>query len=249
MSQALSLAVVGWMLALLRFAPVLVIPAITPFSWAPLHVRTLLLFALSALLAGVAPLAALPGDLVMAAASELLVGGCYGLAVMLPMATLGLSARVLDIQAGLASASLFNPGLQTQDTLLGSALSMLGTFTFFALGFHLLVLRSLVASARWLPLGGVGRLPAAGPLMAMLGSQFVLGLMVVIPVMLGLFAVDIFVALASRSMPQANIYFLALPMKVAAVLVLLAASLRVAPALMGRLFRDALVGANAMVGG
>lgn len=249
MSQDLSLAIVGWMLALLRFAPVLVIPAVTPFAWAPLHVRVLLLFALSALLAGVAPIAAMPGNLVAAAASELLVGGCYGLAVMLPMAALGLSARVLDIQAGLASASLFNPSLQSQDTTLGSALSMLGTFAFFALGFHLLVLRSLVASARWLPLGGSGRLPATEPLMAMLGSQFMLGLMVVMPVMLGLFAVDVFVALASRSMPQANIYFLALPMKVAAVLVLLAASLRIAPTLMARLFRDALGGANAMVGG
>jgi flagellar biosynthetic protein FliR len=50
-------------------------------------------------------------------------------------------------------------------------------------------------------------------------------------------------------MPQANIYFLALPMKVAAVLVLLAASLKMAPTLMARLFRDALDGANAMVGG
>jgi flagellar biosynthetic protein FliR len=83
----------------------------------------------------------------------------------------------------------------------------------------------------------------------MLGSQFLLGLMVVMPVMMGLFAVDVFVAIASRSMPQANIYFLSLPMKVAAVLVLLAASLRLAPTLMARLFRDALDGANTMVGG
>lgn len=249
MSQDLSLAIVGWMLALLRFAPVLVVPAVTPFAWAPLHVRVLLLFVLSALLAGVAPITAMPENLVASSASELLVGGCYGLAVMLPMAALGLSARVLDIQAGLASASLFNPSLQSQDTTLGSALSMLATFTFFALGFHLMVLHNLVASARCLPLGGTGRLPATEPLLAMLGSQFMLGLMVVMPVMLGLFAVDVFVALASRSMPQANIYFLALPMKVGAVLVLLAASLRIAPALMARLFRDALGGANAMVGG
>lgn len=249
MSQALSLAIVGWLLALLRFAPLLVIPAVTPFSWAPLHVRIMLLFALSALLAGVAPLGALPDGLLLPVVSELLVGGCYGLAVMLPMAALGLSARVLDVQAGLASASLFNPSLQANDTTLGSALSMVGTFAFFALGFHLLVMRSLVESARWLPLGSGGHLPSAAPLFAMLGSQFLLGMMVVMPVILGLFAVDIFVAIASRSMPQANVYFLSLPLKVAAVLVLLAASLRLAPALMGRLFRDALHGANAMVGG
>ncbi|HVI55102.1 MAG TPA: flagellar biosynthetic protein FliR [Luteibacter sp.] len=249
MSQSLSLAVVGWLLALLRFAPLLIIPAVTPFSWAPLHVRILLLFVLSVLLAGVAPLGSLPDGLFAATVSELLIGGCYGLAVMLPMAALGLSARVLDIQAGLASASLFNPSLQTNDTTLGSALSMVGTFAFFALGFHLLVVRSLIASARWLPLGAGARLPAAAALFAMLGSQFLLGLMVVMPVMIGLFAIDVFVAIASRSMPQANIYFLALPMKVAAVLVLLAASLKMAPTLMARLFRDALDGANAMVGG
>ncbi|MET4674921.1 MULTISPECIES: flagellar biosynthetic protein FliR [unclassified Luteibacter] len=249
MNQALSLAIVGWLLAGVRFAPLLVVPAMTPFAWAPLHVRVLLLFVVSALMAGVAPLSSMPHGLAAAVCSELLIGGCYGLAVMLPMASLGSAARLLDVQAGLAASTLFNPSLQTNDTTLGSALGMAGTFVFFALGFHLLVLRSLVASARFLPLGAAERMPSIEPLFAMLGSQFLLGLMVVVPVVLGLFVVDVFVAFASRSMPQANIYFLALPLKVAVVLLLLAASLRLAPVLMGRLFRDALDGANHMVGG
>lgn len=249
MNPAVMLAVMGGVLAILRFAPLLLLPGATPFGWAPLHVRIILLLLLSGLLATTAPLVAMPANLMAAAVGEALVGACYGLAVMLPMAAIGLSARMLDIQAGLAAASLFNPSLQTNDTTLGSAMSMATTFVFFALGFHLLILRSLMASARWVPLGAVARMPSPGPLFAMLGSQFLLGIMVVLPVILGLFAVDIFVAIASRSMPQANIYFLALPMKVAVVLVLLAGSLRLAPALMDRLFRDALGHAAAMVGG
>src|ERR1051325_7578670 len=111
----LQLAVVAWMLATLRFVPVLLMPAFTPFAWAPLHVRAILLLALSWLLTGVAAPSALPADLVLAACSELLVGACYGLAVTLPMASLGFSARMLDVQAGLASAKPFHPALQRSE--------------------------------------------------------------------------------------------------------------------------------------
>jgi len=235
----LSLLVDAWLLAGLRFTPLLLVPAMTPFNWAPVYVRTILLLALAALVVGVVP-AVQPQNLFLAAVSELMVGACYGLAVMLPMAALGLPARLLDLQAGLASASLFSPGIQGTDSLLGTILSLAGTMVFFSMGFHLLVFRGLVASARLMPLGGVARAPSLDGVLNLLGSQFLLGLMVVLPVVLGLFAVDVFVAISSRSMPQANVYFLALPLKVVAVLLLLAASLRLAPTLMGRLFQDAL---------
>jgi flagellar biosynthetic protein FliR len=64
-------------------------------------------------------------------------------------------------------------------------------------------------------------------------------LMVSAPTMLGLFAIDLAVAYASRSMPQANMYFVALPIKVMAGFVLLAGSLRYAPPLIERMYRDA----------
>jgi flagellar biosynthetic protein FliR len=57
--------------------------------------------------------------------------------------------------------------------------------------------------------------------------------------MLGLFAIDLIVAYASRSMPQANAYFVALPIKVLAGFMLLAGSLRYAPPLIERMYRDA----------
>lgn len=238
MSEALAY-LPHWIFAALRFLPLCVVPAFTPFTWAPLHIRVFLLLALATLGASVMPAAA-NTDLLTGAVSELAIGTCFALAVMLPMAAVGLPARLIDVQAGVASASLFNPSLQVTDSLIGTLLSLAVTAVFFGLGFHLLLIRALMASARWIPLGGTFTFVGPGPFMALLGSQFLLGLMVVLPAVLGLFGIDVAIAFASRSMPQANIYFLALPIKVAAVLFLLAASLRLAPTLIGRLFADAL---------
>ena len=73
--------------------------------------------------------------------------------------------------------------------------------------------------------------------------------MVVAPVLLGLFAIDIGVAYATRSMPQANVYFLALPLKVLVAMLLLIAALRFSPALLMRLYHDAFARVPAMLGG
>jgi flagellar biosynthetic protein FliR len=99
-----------------------------------------------------------------------------------------------------------------------------------------------------LPVGHVRLHADPAALLGLLGSAFVLALAVVAPVVVGLFAVDAGVAYATRSMPQANVYFLALPLKVAMALLLLAATLPYVPALLARLFRDALVRVPALLG-
>ena len=71
---------------------------------------------------------------------------------------------------------------------------------------------------------------------------------VVAPVILGLFMLDIGIAYATRSMPQANVYFLALPLKVAVALLLLALTLAFAQALVGRLYFDTLSRVPAVFG-
>jgi flagellar biosynthetic protein FliR len=239
---------VTWLLALLRFVPIFAIPALTPFSWSPIYVRMVLPMAIAWLVAGtLAPVAA-PTNLAMAAIGELALGASLSLAVVLPMTALGTSAKLVDMQAGISSASLFNPALQTNDSLVGTIFSLAGTEIFFALGFDLLVVRALATSTAIVPVGMAMRTPDIDALFGMLGSQFVLGLMVALPVVFGLFAVDIAVAYASRSMPQANIYFLTLPLKVGVALILLAASLQMAPTLVGRLFADALARSRQMVG-
>lgn len=237
--------VIRFAFACARFAPVLIVPALTPFAWVPGLIRVTVLVLVAVLATAVAPSSAVAIgiDQPLAFGLALLGEGVFGLvlalAVMLPMAAIGFSAGVVDIQSGVAAMALFNPTIRTTASMAGTVTQWAGTLIFFALGFHLLLLKGLVASTQFAPLGSAGFSMSAGRFVALLGTQFILGLAVVAPVILGLFAIDLGIAYASRSMPQANIYFVALPLKVAAAFLLLAADLSFAPQLIGRVFGQA----------
>lgn len=245
--ESLFALVATFMFATLRYLPVIVLPTLSPMTWAPGMVRLLVLLSLAWMTTLAAPSVALephwrqPMGLALAAAAELLVGLTFGLAIAIPNAALHSAGWLVDMQAGLGAANLFNPGNAGEmESLLGHAIGLATIVLFFSLDLHHVLLRALVESLQVMPLGAIDiRLDPSG-LFGLLGSAFLLGLMVVVPVVLGLFCVDLAVAYATRSMPQANVYFLALPLKVAAGIFLLALSLRYAPELVGRLFRDAL---------
>jgi flagellar biosynthesis protein FliR len=247
-------------LAFLRYVPAVVLPGFSPLRWAPALVR--IVFAMALAWLTVLAMADAPSTAVFsleargaagwvtAALGELAIGMVFGLVVMIPQAALHTSGWLIDIQAGLGAATLFNPGGQGDpQSLLGTALMLLATVMFFILDMHLELYRGLVASTQVLPVGGLGVRPSAEGFFGLIGSSFLLGLMVALPVLLGLFAIDVGVAYATRSMPQANVFFLALPLKVLAAILLLVVSLRYAPALMLRLYQDAFSRVPAMLGG
>jgi len=240
-------------LACLRYLPPIVLPGLSPLRWAPAFVRIVLMLALAWLTVLAMPALPTPGDnavaWAIAGAGELLVGLVFGLVVALPQAALHTMGWVLDVQAGFGAATLFNPGSQGEEqSLLGTALVLLATVLFFVLDLHLDLYRMLVASTRVLPVGQASGHLSPDGLFGLLGSSFVLALAVAAPVLLALFAVDLGVAYASRAMPQANVYFLALPLKVVVAWLLLVASLPFMPALLERLFRDAFARAPTLLG-
>lgn len=244
MSQ-LEVLVAMFAFASLRYLPVLAIPALSPLSWAPGVVRLTLLFSLSWLTVLASPAMPVqaywsnPVGLALACGSELLIGLTFGLSILLPQAAIGMSARLADTQAGLSAASLFNPsGQHEPESMFGTILLLASTVLFFTLDLHLLVFRALTTSVRLMPLGVMSMHLDMEAFFAMVGTSFLLGVSVVAPVIIGLFALDIGVSYATRSMPQANVYFLALPLKVAIALLLLAMTLAFAPTLIGRLYLD-----------
>jgi flagellar biosynthetic protein FliR len=242
--------------ASLRYLPVVAIPALSPLSWAPATVRITVLMAMATLTVLASPTFAMqptwqqPLGLLLSCGSELLIGLTFGLAILLPQAALGMSARVADMQAGLSAAELFNPaGQHEPESMLGTIMMLAATVLFFTMNLHLVLFQAMAASVRSLPLGAIGMHLGVEGFMDMLGGTFVLGLAVMTPVILGLFAIDLGVAYATRSMPQANVYFLALPLKIGMALLLLAMTLRFAPALIGRLYQDAFARLPAVLGG
>ncbi|MFC4527572.1 flagellar biosynthetic protein FliR [Dyella halodurans] len=244
--EVLERDVATFLLAMARFAPLLMVPALGPLAWVPGTVRIVVVIALALTAVGAAGAATVaagtmesPVLLGLAMGGESLVGLTFALAVVLPTAALGFAARMVDMQSGVAAASLLNPSTHTTESLFGTVIQWGGMVVFFALGLHLVLLRGLVSSLNLVPLGSGRIVVSPTVFMSLLSTQFLLGLMVVLPVILGLFAIDLGTAYASRSMPQANIYFVALPLKVLAGFTLLAATLRFSPPLIERLFRGA----------
>lgn len=247
--------VAAFFLAFMRYMPAVVLAGMTPLRWTPPLLRIVVAMVLAWMTINALPLplsqAAPSGALAwtLAACRELTIGLAFGLAVMLPQAAMHLAGWVVDVQAGMSAAVLFNPGAQGDaQSLLGTALMLLGTVLFFVLDLHLDLYRALAASARAIPLGSAGVRLDLGGFLGLLGSSFLLGMMLVAPIIIGLLAVDAGVAYATRSMPQANVYFLALPLKAVVCLLLMVATLPFVPALFERLYRDAFARIPQMLG-
>jgi len=247
--------VAAFFLAFMRYLPAVVLAGMTPLRWTPPLLRIVVAMVLAWMTVQALPWSqtTVPSGALswtVAACAELTVGVAFGLAVMLPQAAVHLAGWVVDVQAGMSAAVLFNPGAQgDSQSLLGTALMLLGTVLFFVLDLHLDLYRALAASARAIPLGQAGvRLDLTG-FLGLLGSSFLLGMMLVAPIVIGLLAVDAGVAYATRSMPQANVYFLALPLKAVVSLLLMVATLPFVPALFERLYRDAFARVPQMLGG
>jgi len=252
---AIDALVALFVLATLRYLPVVVLPGMSPLRWAPPLVRIMLLLGLAWMTVLAMPQENAssawkqPLAFALAGLGELMLGLTFGLAILIPQGALHSAGWLADTQAGLSAANLFDPGGQPDtESLLGSALLLAATVLFFTLDLHQQLFRMLVASTQALPLGRLSLRLEPEAFFGLLSSSFLLALMVVAPVLIGLLAVDIGVAYATRSMPQANVYFLVLPLKIAVALLLMAATLPFFPALIGRLFRDALSRVPSLLG-
>jgi len=242
-------------LALLRYLPVIALPALTPLRWAPPLLRLVLAIGLAWLTVLALPEAAVQAvggesfSWVLAAMGELSVGLAFGAVLVFPQAALNTAGWLVDVQAGLSAGTLFNPGGQGDvQSMIGVALGLLATILFFLLDLHLELYRALVASTQVIPVGRAGLHLDAPAFLALVGNSFLLGMAVVLPIVVGIFAVDVGVAYATRSMPQANVYFLVLPLKIVVALLLMVATLPFVPAMIQRLYQDAFQRVPALLG-
>lgn len=215
----------------LRVGPLFVLAPVFGAAAVPLRIRILLGLAFAwVLAAAVAPGAAAPslspGSLIAAAATELVLGMALAFGVFAAFGAFLFGGRILDIQIGFGIASLIDPATRAQSPLLGTALNLLATAVFFAVDGHHMLLRALAWSLVRLPPGGsiAGLDPAA--VGAQFGVVFSYGLVVVAPVAFTLLLLDVALAIVARTMPQLNIFIVAMPLKVGVGLLVLALTVR-----------------------
>lgn len=225
----------------IRVGMVLAMTPILGSTNLPIQIRVLLVLAFSATLVSLLNLHSQVAiqssfDFLLAAIYELLWGGLLAFGLLTAFSAFLVGGRVLDMQIGFGLANLFDPTTRTNTPLLGVVLNMYGVAWCLAMGVHHAVLRGLAKSLELVPLGtGLRNIPVEA-ILYQFGLMFSLGLVLVGAVIVCLLLTDLGMSIASRFLPQANIFVLSTPVKIFAGLTTLSLATLYMPPVMKKIF-------------
>lgn len=167
------------------------------------------------------PLASMPFYI----AKEAVIGLVIGLLASVGFWALYAAGAVIEYQAGFAFATTIDPLTGQEASVLGSLLVRMFTTLFLVSGGLLALITTLFESYRAWPLSSLA--PALGSsavvemLLGSLASLLTLALKIAAPFVILMLMIEVALGLLSRFAPVLNAFFLALPMKVLALSVML----------------------------
>lgn len=211
--------------AMLMLLPGVAEPGVPPR--ARLGVALLVSLALAPELAGQVPvMPAAPTALAGLIIGEVVTGLAIGALLRMTLAAVSVAGQVIAMQTGLAMAMAFDPSQGRQSALFSAFLNVTALAFVFASGLHQMFLAGLLSSYDVAPLGG--GFPAADFAEAgvmVFADVFRFGLEIAAPLIV--FGLVFYASLGvlSRLMPQAQIFFIAMPSTVLFGLAILAATL------------------------
>lgn len=169
-----------------------------------------------------------PGDWIalgMVAAGEVLLGALMGLSIRLLFTGVQMAGQLVGFQMGFAVANIFDPVTSAQVSLPAQAYNLFATLVFLTVNGHHLLLRALAESFRQLPPGrALWAETGARPLVALAGDMFGLSIAVAAPVLTALLLTTVALGIVARTVPQMNVYFVAMPVSIAVGLLFMALS-------------------------
>jgi len=233
--------VVATMFVSLRLAPLFLFAPVFGSVKLPGHFRAFTVLGIAYLLTVALKLDAnaIPLDIVgfaSAAIGELLIGAVIAAVMMIGFAAFSFAGRLLDLQIGFGIASLLDLNTQARMPLIGTALSMMAVMMFYLTDGHHTVVRAIAISFEKMPLAkGIASLDFSF-LISFGSALFSFGLILVAPVILVLFLIDVGIAVMSRTMPQMNVFVLAISIKVFVGVLLLTFSIRYMSGIAGKIF-------------
>jgi flagellar biosynthetic protein FliR len=176
------------------------------------------------------------GGLFVAALGEVFIGTVLAFGVHAAFAAFDVAGRLIDLQIGFGAGATFDPVSGHDAPVLAAALSALGAVVFFALDAHHALLRGVAFSMTEIPPGTSPKMLFADAILRQFGAVFTLALSLAAPVLFMLLLLETGLAALSRLLPQMNVFFVGLPMKIVVGLSVLALSAPALPGVMGRVY-------------
>lgn len=229
------------LLASVRIGAVFLFTPILAVTQAPMRFKIIFVLGLSAILVSSIAVAPVSAPLSLAqlayfAIQELVVGGVMAFGLLTAFAAFLLGGRILDFQMGFGVASLIDPSTNTQSAMMGVVLNMIAVMAFFMVNGHHMILRGLAYSFEKIPLGvGLSEINL-DIIVQQFGYMFIFALMAIAPALFAILLLDVGLAVMARTMPQVNIFFVSMPLKIFVGLTMTALSMRYIWPLMEKIF-------------
>ncbi len=210
---------VALILLSIRIMPLFILTPLLTTAGVPTNVLILWVLGLSVvLLSGlITDIPSMPtttGGILMAGASELLIGMLFAFGLFTLFGAFHFGGRILDVQMGFGVATIIDPSTNNQAPLIGTFLNMLAVVVFVSAGGINLLLKGVAFSLEHFPVGHGFVDINLSAIVAQFGSMFIYSVMIVAPAMVAILLLDVGLGVMARTMPQVNVFIVSLPLKI-----------------------------------
>ncbi len=218
----------GFVMVLTRISAFfLVIPV---FGWKsiPARIKVAMTVLLAIFFSMITPLSVNAGQIssteaVLFMANEATYGLALGLIATFVFAAVRLSGRIIERQMGLAMAQILDPLTGERTQPLGSLLEMIFIMLFLSANGHHLFLLIISRSYDSFPAGSIPTIPVLTEGIIQAGSTMLIhGLKLAAPILAAFLLLMVVLAVLARMVPEMNILFISLPLRVGLGLLMVA---------------------------
>lgn len=192
-----------------------------------------------AILPALPPMPEVPADSLLALAilaQQAFIGIAMGFAMRLMFAAVDVAGELIGLQMGLSFAVFFSPQTGGQTSVIAEFLGLMTLLIFVAMDGHLLLVKIVVTSFEWLP---VGRLPKAEGwklVVSYAAVMFASALLMALPMIAALLITNTALGVLTRAAPQLNLFAVGFPVTLSVGFVVLLLSLGTFAPVLQKLF-------------
>jgi len=170
---------------------------------------------------------------------EIVLGLFIGFGARLVFEGFSVAGAYIGLQMGMAIMNVFDPSSQNQQPIISSFWLLIIVTFFLVTNSHYFIIAVIFENFKLIHLGTASFHAEAGNVLMDGGViLYQLALKFAAPTMLFLLTIDIAIALMARVMPQLNIFFISMPLKIGAGIFLLTVSLKIFQGLFGYVYNE-----------
>jgi flagellar biosynthetic protein FliR len=218
----------GFVMVLTRISAFFVVLPVFGWKSIPVRIKVAITVLLTIFFSMITPISVNAGQIssieaILLLANEATYGLALGLVVTFVFTAVKFSGRIIERQMGLAMAQILDPLTGERAQPLGSLLEMIFILLFLSANGHHLFLMIISRSYDSFPAGSVPTIPVLAQGVISAGSTMLLhGLKLAAPTLAAFIMLMVVLAVLARMVPEMNILFISLPLRVGLGLLMVA---------------------------